>query len=684
MRRITVIVASVFTVLLAFLANGDEAAMDCTKNLVNKCSRRCRKSKEQRFPKTCRLGEKISVRKMKHCESRCKVNTECTSFEFWKQRRKGKFCQLYSCSERTGPEWENLRRLRRFKAFEMNCQNEPACADMIDHSRRILYQEKKNNYGIDPQKNEGHGTRPNIIFILADDIGIGDVEVSQFGEGVERLNHIHTPKLQRMANEGITFTQAYSSNSVCLPSRYSLLVGRHAGRVSVRGNSGIGDDFPLANGDTTIATILQQQDYRTVMIGKWGLGDQKDNSHPVQQGFDEFFGQLTHIDAHSCFPDTLYDNKASANQESDRFGRNYLLPRNRQASENFCRIHDSSFSVQDTNCDFAHDVFSERALQYMEDHVNGFNGKDPSENPFFMFLAWTIPHICSWSNDPKGPQRKVAPFWNSSCEETLVPAPNDDGMERGETSNECKHKSIMEHYIDRDIGRIMDMISATSELSNTLVIFAGDNGPERNEINWNSDEGFQVLHSVDTFNSTNGLRGIKRQLYEGSLRTPMIAWWPDHGAKGAISRSKVVLHDLFATFADLSGVSVPELETYLGSEVVLTSLSLAPSLKGDSEMQLEHGVLYWEYCHQQARHIAEITENPNSFCSWSVVRNGMKLYFDADSQTFQLFDLEKDRFEQTSLYVELAEDAPSSTLLLLQEEFKCIKVERESIPLPSF
>ncbi|GBG24235.1 Arylsulfatase [Hondaea fermentalgiana] len=548
------------------------------------------------------------------------------------------------------------------------------------------------NLGIDTS-NSLHGRRPNLLLILADDLGIGDTGVDQFNGNYEKLNTISTPHLQKMANKGVVFTQAYSVNAVCLPSRYSMLVGRHAGHSRVRGNSGTSSDIPFTTDEVTLASVLQGTGYKTALIGKWGLGKKSEKSHPIQKGFDYFYGQLTHKDAHACFPVKMHNNSADASDNAGKYAKSELFPENKDASKSTCSgLESPLYASGDTPCSFVQDVFANKALEYMENHVSQYSdGSGGLTTPFFVYLSLTVPHICSWSHNPNDEQRKVAPYMDPDCLENLVWASNEGDSERGIDTEECRHKSLMENYIDRDIGRIMDLIDSYDELKNTLVVFVGDNGPERNAnyVNdnsvYNRQNNFKVLHSIFTFGSTNGHRGIKRQLYEGSLLTPMIWYWKGV-TSGHVSQTPTTTADIFSTFADVAGLTSSDLEVDGSAGITrpLDSISLVSSLSGNDDDQVLHRYLYFEYCDQQSDNWKSIKSDADSYCSWSLLIRNWKLIYDFESEEMELFDITNDPFEEDNLYVtanNANESTKTATLYQQQATMECVKAAEAYISL---
>ncbi len=263
---------------------------------------------------------------------------------------------------------------------------------------------------------DGPGMRPNIIFIMADDLGYADV-------GCYGQTKIQTPHIDRLATEGIRFTQVYAGSSVCAPSRCSLLTGMHNGHNRLRDN--IPHGVFLQPDDVTIAEVLKKAGYATAAIGKWSLGNPGTWGVANYQGFDTFFGHLNQDQAHFYYPDYLWDN--------DKI---MLLPHNRGAKTGT----------------YTHDLFTERALSFIEDN---------RKRPFFLYLPYTIPH---WSDYPQDtPESQIVP---SDAPYTDKDWPQTE-----------KNYAAMVTRMDRDVGRIMERLQTLGLDSNTLVFFTSDNGP---------------------------------------------------------------------------------------------------------------------------------------------------------------------------------------------------------------
>jgi arylsulfatase A-like enzyme len=367
--------------------------------------------------------------------------------------------------------------------------------------------------------------KPNIIFILADDLGYGDLGC--FGQ-----QRIRTPNLDRMAADGVRFTQFYAGCTVCAPSRCVLMTGLHTGHARVRGNA----DVPLTPDDVTVAKVLRDSGYRNALIGKWGLGEIGSTGAPTRQGFDYFFGFVNQVHAHNYYPQFLWRNEEKVPL------RNEVPPGKHPAAEKV------GGGVATKKVDYAPDLFTAEALRWVEQNKAG---------PFFLYLAYTTPH----ANDEAAPRGMEVPDQAEYARE------NWPAVERD--------KAAMITRLDRDIGTLFDLLKRLSIDENTIVFFTSDNGPHK--------EG-----GVDPafFKSSGPLRGIKRDLYEGGVREPTIVRWPGHTRPGTTSDFPGTFQDFLATAADLAGAPAPP---------KTDGVSLLPSILGHPDQQKQHDYLYWEF-----------------------------------------------------------------------------------------
>lgn len=406
--------------------------------------------------------------------------------------------------------------------------------------------------------------RPNIIFIMADDLGYGDLGC--YGQRV-----IRTPSIDRMAREGIRFTQVYAGSTVCAPSRCALMTGRHTGHAWVRGNRRV----PLRDEDVTVAEVLKGAGYATGIIGKWGLGNEGTTGVPNKQGFDEWFGYLDQVHAHTYYPEYLWRNEEKVFLEGNvEERRNVAIERTQ----------------------YSHDLFAEEALSYIRRH---------RDDTFFLYLALTIPHANNERGAALGDGMEVPDYGAYGDEDWPDPQ---------------KGHAAMITRLDSDVGRILDLLRELNLDDHTIVFFTSDNGPHR--------EGGA---DPDFFNSSGGLRGIKRALYEGGIRVPAIAWGPGLIPAGKVSDQPWAFWDFLPTAAELAGVQAPP---------SLDGISIAPTLFPGLREQEQHDYFYWEF------HEGDYLR--------AVLRGKWKYVKSERNDTAELFDLSQDLAEQN----DLAQDNP--------------------------
>jgi len=360
--------------------------------------------------------------------------------------------------------------------------------------------------------------KPNIIFIHADDLGYGDL--SCYGQ-----RNFQTPNIDRLAQEGLRFTQYYAGSTVCAPSRSALMTGQHTGHTRIRGNA----RYPLLPEDVTVAEVLKGSGYRTALIGKWGLGEAETTGVPTRQGFDYFFGYLNQRHAHNYYPAFLWRNEEKVPL------RNIVPDEDKEGAGN-----------STNRMDYSHDLFAEEALKFVEQN---------SKQTFFLYLALTIPHA------------------NNEAKTKGMEVPDLGEFASKDWPDQEKAKAAMITRMDRDIGRLMALLKRQGIDRNTVVFFTSDNGPHR-EGGSNPD-----------FHDSNGqLRGIKRDLYEGGIRVPMIVRWPGHIKAGKTSDQVWAHWDFLPTAAEIAGAKVPD---------GIDGISMLPAITG--KKQRNHEYLYWEF-----------------------------------------------------------------------------------------
>jgi arylsulfatase A-like enzyme len=343
---------------------------------------------------------------------------------------------------------------------------------------------------------------PNVVSILADDLGYGDLHC--YGQ-----QRIQTPRLDRLAAEGIRFTNCYAGCTVCAPSRCTLMTGLHTGHCRIRGNAQV----PLEATDVTVAEVLKKAGYATSIIGKWGLGEAGTSGVPNEQGFDQSFGYLNQHHAHNYYPDFLWRNR-----EKEPVVGNVV--RDGVASERAA---------------YSQDLFVREALQFLDRE---------KAHPFFLYLAFTSPH----ANNEAGQQGMEVPSDEPYANESW-PQPQ-------------KNHAAMITRLDRDIGRVLDHLQDLGLADKTIVFFSSDNGPHKEG---GADPTF--------FHSSGPLRGNKRDLYEGGIRVPGIAKWPGQIPAGSTSDLPWAFWDVLPTLAEIAQVQPPAhldgisiLPTLIGSD----------------------------------------------------------------------------------------------------------------------
>ena len=371
--------------------------------------------------------------------------------------------------------------------------------------------------------------RPNIIFILADDLGYGDLGC--YGQQI-----IQTPNIDKLAEEGMRFTDHYAGSTVCAPSRCCLMTGYHTGHALIRGNANV----PLRPSDVTVAELLKEAGYSTGIIGKWGLGEADSTGIPNRQGFDYWFGYLNQRHAHNYYPEYLWLNEDKFELKNEV---NHVIGgRDRTPG-----------GVATKRVEYSHDLFAEDALSFVDKN---------KDNPFFLYLAFTIPH----ANNEAGNEGMEVPSYEPYADKDW-PEPQ-------------KGHAAMITRMDGDVGRLMTKLRELGLDNDTLVMFSSDNGPHKEG---GGDPTF--------FNASGPLKGYKRALYEGGIRVPMIARWPGKIEAGSVNDHISAFWDFLPTCCELVDVEAPE---------GIDGISMVPTLLGRPGEQRQHECLYWEF-HEQGK-----------------------------------------------------------------------------------
>lgn len=415
--------------------------------------------------------------------------------------------------------------------------------------------------------------RPNIIFILADDMGVGDV-------GVYGQQKIATPAMDALANTGMKFNQFYAGTSVCAPSRSSLMTGQHTGHTPIRGNKETLPEgqWPLPNDAVTIAQVLKDAGYVTGCFGKWGLGFVGTTGDPNQKGFDEFFGYNCQALAHDYYPDHLWEN--SKRIDLPNSVNNHLV--------------------------YSASLIQEKAIRFIDRNKS---------KPFFLFLSYTLPHAALQL--PK--EDSLLQYYIKLFNEKPVKVPEQwNGLGYQPQAYPHAAYAAMVSKFDQYIGEVKTQIEKLGLGKNTLVIVASDNGAHKEGGN-----------DPDFFNSNAGLRGLKRDLYEGGIRTAFIANWRGKIKAGSHSNYAGAFWDMMPTFAELAGTKAP------GNT---DGISIVPTLLGKG-IQKKHSHLYWEF-HEQGGKQAVLFEQ------WK----GVKLNAAKDKNApIELYNLSKDPGEKVNV-----------------------------------
>ncbi|HMC12203.1 MAG TPA: arylsulfatase [Pirellulaceae bacterium] len=380
-------------------------------------------------------------------------------------------------------------------------------------------------FSVFAQLSAGEG-RPNIIFILADDLGHGHL-------GCYGQKQIKTPHIDRIAKEGLRFTQAYAGCTVCAPSRSVLMTGLHTGHCPVRNNGG---QFVMRDEDVCIAEILTAAGYATACIGKWGQGDHGTPGEAIKQGFDEHFGYLHQTHAHFYYPEYLWEND-----------HKFMLAGNAGGKHG----------------QYSHDLIMGRAEDFIRRH---------KEQPFFLYLTPTIPHV-----ELAVPEDSLAKYRGKFPKQLIDdPRPGYIDADDGYATY-----AAMISRLDDGVGRMMALLKELKIDENTIVFFSSDNGAQGTGA-WEKLIAF--------FNGTGGLRGSKGDMYEGGIRTPLLVRWPGKIKAGGTADLPVYFADVLPTLTELTHSKLPE-------KVKIDGLSFVPELFGEKaagRAQPRHDFMYWE------------------------------------------------------------------------------------------
>jgi len=419
--------------------------------------------------------------------------------------------------------------------------------------------------------------KPNIVYILADDLGYGDLSIL----GQKRFN---TPNLDRMAREGMIFTQHYAGCTVCAPSRSSLMAGLHTGHTPIRGNKEWNPEgqWPMPAETYTVAEMLKEAGYTTGGFGKWGLGYPGSEGDANMQGFDEFYGYNCQRIAHNYYPSHLWNNQQKVVLEGnsgDQFGT------------------------------YAPELIHQRALQFIEKN---------KDKPFFLFYPNVIPHA----------ELLLSEEYMRKFKGKLLPENSFKGAEPGNMgfrngaygSQPEGHAAFaaMVTLLDKQVGEVLNKLKELGLDKNTIVMFSSDNGPHQ--------EGGA---DPDYFDSNGPFRGYKRDLYEGGIREPMVAWWPGKIKANSKTDLPSAFWDVMPTLADVAGIKTPE---------NIDGISFLPTLLGAGG-QKTHNFLYWEFHEHGGRKALRKGD-------WKLVNYDV---FDPAKTTVELYNIASDPDEQNNV-----------------------------------
>jgi arylsulfatase A-like enzyme len=378
-------------------------------------------------------------------------------------------------------------------------------------------------------------TKPNIIYILMDDLGIEEIE--PYGNTIFK-----TPNLNKMASEGIKFAQHYAGTSVCAPSRCALMTGMHTGHGEVRGNKQVEPhgQMPISNQTVTVAELLKQAGYQTFLSGKWGLGCEGTSGEPTKQGFDNYYGYLDQVLAHNNYPEYLIRNGQK------EYLKNKVIW---EATQNTYSKGMGSYTPEENKVEYSNDLFTQEGLQFID--------KQDNKKPFFLYLSYTLPH-----NNGEAP--KEIRFQSP----TLSPYQNENWTDL--EKNYAATISRMDSYV----GQIMQKLIDKGIAENTIIFFSSDNG---------STEDIPMR-----FAEKNKLRGFKRSPYEGGIRAPLLVWWKGKIKAGSSSYFPTAQWDFLPTACELAGIKPPQ---------NIDGISILPTILGQKQGKRKVD-LYWEF-HEQ-------------------------------------------------------------------------------------
>ncbi|MBR10731.1 MAG: N-acetylgalactosamine-6-sulfatase [Rickettsiales bacterium] len=479
------------------------------------------------------------------------------------------------------------------------------------------------------KKDETTVQKPNIVFILADDLGYG--ELGAYGQ-----EKIETPNIDALAKNGMMFTQAYSGSPVCAPSRCVLLTGEHTGHTFLRSNDEMDDrgdvwsfedmfnnpslegQIPLPASVTTVAEKLKEVGYNTGMIGKWGLGGPNSVGHPNNQGFDYFYGYLCQRMAHTYYPTHLWENGDRMMLDNE-----LIDPHEAQLPKDLDSLNPESYARYQNQPDYAPEKMLEKTLTFLDNQ---------NSDPFFLYLPFTLPHVSL-----QAPQKWVDYYHEKFGEEDPYTSGDFIGSYVPVRYPQATYAGMIS-YLDEQVGEVVKKLKEKGLYENTLIIFTSDNGPsDASRV----DPTF--FNSAGVFNETQGWG--KAYVHEGGIRVPFIASWEGKIPKGTTNDDLIAFWDMMPTLVDVSGAT-PDPEQ--------DGISILPALLGQEQTQ--HDFLYWEFPSHGGQQAVRMGK-------WKGIRWGL-----ADgSLEMELFDLENDPKEEKNVADQFPEIVEQISNIMKQE-----------------
>jgi len=428
--------------------------------------------------------------------------------------------------------------------------------------------------------------KPNVIYILADDLGYGDL--SCYGQ-----QKFQTPNIDRLATEGLRFTAHYSGNTVCSPSRAVLMTGQHSGHCHIRGNLSGERGAELDPEMTVLPEVFKAAGYATGAFGKWGLGHTyvAGNANPLSHGFDEFYGWKSQTIAHTYYPTAMVHNGKEVPVEPGTY---------------------------------VHDLVLDQARKFIKRNAT-------AGTPFFCYIPTAVPHAAMHAPQELHEKwRKKLPQFD-----TKIGKYGAGGEPCPDVVNPIAGFAAMMENLDNEVGKILALLQDSGIDENTLVMFASDNGAHK-----------EGGHDPNFWNSTGGLRGMKRDMHEGGIRSPMLARWPGVIKPGQTTGHLSGFQDVLPTMAELLGQPVPP---------QCDGISFLPTLRGDTSQQKQHDYLYFEFC-----------KGPEQVIFSQAVRLGDWKAYRESGKKLELFNLAEDPFERKNL-AEFSSEMVSKMEAIMQE-----------------